>query len=195
MKKEEEIIEKNRIRKELKRTLSKKRYIHTMGVTNTAIALAMRYEEDLIQAELAGMLHDCAKCEKATDWLHVCEAYQIPVTDVEKRNPFLLHSKLGAYMAEYSFGIKDKQILDAIQYHTTGRPNMKMLEKIIFVADYIEPNRESAPNLKEIRKMAFVDIDCALIMILKDTLVYLESAQMEIDDTTIKTYEYYKKAE
>lgn len=185
--------DKDSIRKELKRTLDKKRYIHSMGVANTAIALAMRYEDNLEQAELAGMLHDCAKCEDAKDWPKVCDDYQISVSDVERRNPFLLHAKLGAYIAKHHFGIPDKCILDAICYHTTGRPDMSMLEKIIFVADYIEPNRVSAPNLKKIRKTAFVDIDQAMLMILKDTLSYLESSQMEVDETTRETYEYYQQ--
>lgn len=188
-------IDKNKIRKELKRVLDKKRYIHSMGVANTAIALAMRYGENLEQAELAGMLHDCAKCEATKDIVKVCESHQLPIREVERRNPSLLHTKLGAYFAEHTYGITDELILDAIRYHTTGRPNMTMLEKVIFVADYIEPNRISAPNLTAIRKMAFVDIEQALMMILKDTLVYLESSEFEIDDMTRETYQFYKQQE
>ena len=118
-------------------------------------------------------------------------AMRYGVTEVERENPFLLHAKVGACLAKKKYGVKDKDILNAIQNHTTGRPGMSLLEKIVFIADYIEPGRNDAPNLDETRKLAFTDLDRALLKILKDTLDYLESGSKDVDPMTRKTYEYY----
>ena len=91
------------------------------------------------------------------------------------------------------YGVRDKDVINAILNHTTGRPGMTTLEKIIYIADYIEPNRKQAPNLAEIRKLAFQDLDKALLRILEDTLCYLGSLNNDIDPMTKKTYEYYKE--
>ena len=88
--------------------------------------------------------------------------------------------------------IDDEEVLGAIRWHTTGKPNMNLLEKIVYVADYIEPRRDKAPNLKEIRKLAFMDLDLALLKILEDTLGYLGDSPEEVDSMTRETYEYYK---
>lgn len=193
MSQKEKVYDKHQIRKIIKRTLEKHRYEHTLGVAYTAAALAMCYEADMEQAELAGLLHDCAKYMNAEDMLRACKEYKIEVSDVERRNPFLLHAKLGRQMAEEIYGVHDTEILDAIKWHTTGHPNMTLLEKIIFIADYIEPNRIEAPNLKQIRHLAFTDLDDAMRIILKDTLDYLDAIKGEVDDMTRKTYEFYMK--
>ncbi|KAI4452908.1 developmentally regulated gtp-binding protein-related [Holotrichia oblita] len=175
--------------------LSKKRYLHTLGVQHTAACLAMRYHADYHNANLAGLLHDCAKCNSDKTILKKCIKYNINVSDTEKRNPSLLHGKLGAYYGKTRFGIEDEDILNAVIYHTTGRPNMSLLEKIIFIADYIEPERKGIPGLKKIRIAAFEDLDKALFLALENTLNYLQnntSNKNEIDETTTKTYYYYK---
>lgn len=184
-------IDNKQIRKSIKKTQDGKRYEHTLGVAYTAIALAMKYGVSLKDAELAGLLHDCAKCLSNEEKISICEKNGIEMTEVEKRNPFLLHAKAGRFLAETEYKVKDADILNAILYHTTGRPGMSLLEKIVFVADYIEPGRNQAPNLTEIRKLAFEDIDRALIWILKDTLEYLEAGGGETDPMTQKTYDYY----
>ena len=112
--------------------------------------------------------------------------------DVERRNPYLLHAKVGSYLAKKEYKVEDPEILSAILYHTTGHPNMTLLEKIIFTADYIEPGRKQAPNLKIIRQMAFIDLDVAVKKILEDTLDYLRSGDGEMDPMTEETYQYYK---
>ena len=127
--------------------------------------------------------------------ISICKKHNIGITEVERKNPFLLHAKVGSFIAMNTFGIHDADIINAILNHTTGRPGMSLLEKIIFVADYIEPSRKQAPNLKKIRKLAFEDLDQALITILHDTLRYLNSIDGEIDPMTQKTYDYYKKEE
>lgn len=181
-----------KLRKKIKDVMTKSRYEHTLGVEFTAASLAMRYEVDIEKAELAGLLHDCAKCIDYEDTLDECKKYNIELTDVEKRNPFLIHSKLGAVHAKKLYGIDDEDIILSIRFHTTGKPDMTMLEKIIFIADYIEPGRDKAPNLKEIRKMSFIDIDEAMYMILKDTLDYLDKGEGEKDELTRDTYLFYK---
>ena len=181
-----------KLRKKVKDVMTKSRYEHTLGVEFTAASLAMRYEVDIEKAELAGLLHDCAKCIDSEDTLDECKKYNIELTDVEKRNPFLIHSKLGAVHAKKLYGVDDEDIISAIRFHTTGKPDMTMLEKIIFIADYIEPGRDKAPNLQEIRKMSFVDIDEAMYMILKDTLDYLEKGEGEKDELTKETFLFYK---
>lgn len=180
-----------KIRKSLEKTLDGKRYEHTLGVEFTAAALAMRYDASVSNAQLAGLLHDCAKCLSNDKKLTICKKYNIHVSAVEKENPFLLHAKVGSFLAENEYGVEDADVLNAILNHTTGRPGMSLLEKIIFVADYIEPSRKQAPNLAEIRKLAFEDLDRALVWILKDTLAYLQDTDGVLDPMTGKTYEYY----
>ena len=157
------------LRKKIKLLQDAKRYEHTLGVMYTASALAMRYGEDIEKALVAGLLHDVAKSFSTN----------------------LGHAPMGAKMAEEEFGIDDSYITDAIYYHTTGRPNMTLLDKIIYVADYIEPNRDKAPDLANLRKLAFEDIDECLRRILKDTLNYLRQQGKEIDDMTEQAYRYY----
>ena len=182
-----------KLRKKVKDVMTKARYEHTLGVEFTAASLAMRYGVDIDKAEIAGLLHDCAKCIDDEDKFDDCQNYKIELTDVEKRNPFLVHSTLGAVYANKLYGIDDEEVISAIRFHTTGKPDMTLLEKIIFIADYIEPGRDKAPNLKEIRQMAFIDIDEAMYMILKDTLDYLDKGEGEKDELTKDTFLFYKE--
>lgn len=182
-----------KIRKAMEKKLDEKRYEHTLGVAYTASALAMRYGEDANKALLAGLLHDCAKCMSNEKRRKICQKHNIRITEAEERNPFLLHAKVGGFLAAKKYGVEDKDIIRAVLNHTTGRPGMSLLEKITYIADYIEPYRKQAPNLETIRRLAFEDLDQALLCILKDTLEYLEAGNMEIDNMTRKTYEYYKK--
>ena len=90
---------------------------------------------------LAGLLHDCAKCIPGENKIKMCEKYHLNVSEVERENPSLLHAKLGAFLAAKKYHIEDKEIINAIASHTTGHPHMTLLEKIIYIADYIEPGR------------------------------------------------------
>lgn len=182
-----------KIRKAMEKTLDAKRYEHTLGVAYTAAALAMRYDASINNAEIAGLLHDCAKCFTDEKRISICEKHNIQINIIERRNPFLLHAKVGSFLAMEEYHVEDADIINAILNHTTGRPGMSLLEKIIFVSDYIEPNRKQAPNLKEIRKLAFTDLDKALLYTLRDILEYLENSGNEVDPRTQKTYDYYVK--
>lgn len=182
-----------KIRKQLEKDLDAKRFEHTLGVAYTASALAMRYQEDLEKAQLAGLLHDCAKCLSNEKKLAICEKHQIPINEIERKNPFLLHAKAGCHVAKKRYHIQDQDVLNAILNHTTGRPGMSPLEKIIYIADYIEPGRRQAPNLTFVRQLAFQDLDGALLTILQDTLEYLKNIDSPIDSMTQQTYDYYLK--
>ena len=182
-----------KMQKKLAKYLDENRYEHTLGVMFTCASLAMVHGYDLKNAQVAGLLHDSAKCIPNKKKLKICAEHHIPVSDFEKEHPFLLHAKLGAYIAKAKYNVTDKEILSAITYHTTGKPDMTMLEKIVYIADYIEPMRYKASRLAEIRKLAFEDLDECMYEILKDTLEYLEENPKEIDSTTRDAYVYYKE--
>lgn len=180
-----------RIENRLKRKLDKKRFLHTEGVMYTACALAMAHALDIHKAQTAGLLHDCAKCIPDRKKLILCKKFQIPVSSFEAENPSLLHAKLGAYLAKSEYGVADPEILSAITWHTTGKQAMSELEEIIYIADYIEPGRNQAPNLTEIRKLAFQDLNECMYHILKDTIRFLKERPDSMDDTTEDAYLYY----
>ncbi len=182
------------IQNRVKDVIDEKRYRHTIGVAHTAACMAMRYGIDPERAYLAGVLHDCAKGYPDAEYLKICEENHIDITDSERANPSLLHAKLGAFFAETTYGITDREILSSIRCHTTGKPDMTLLEKIIYIADYIEPGRNiPASNMDEIRYLAFTDIDNCLIIILKNISDYLLNSGKIIDNTTQETYDYYKR--
>lgn len=181
------------IRKELKKKLKKERFEHTVGVMYTAASLAMCYGADIQEALTAGLLHDCGKYCPAKDQIKLCDKYGIELTKSELDMPALIHAKLGAYLAEHEYGIKEQEILNAVTYHTTGRPGMSMLEKIIYIADYIEPNRREIPGLEEIRGIVFRDIDKAVCLSAERTVQYLRDGGSSIDPMTVSTYEFYRK--
>lgn len=182
-----------KIRKKMERILDSKRFEHTLGVSYTAANLAMCYQVDINKAQTAGLLHDCAKCIDNDKKISICEKHNIQINEIERQNPFLLHAKVGSYIAMNKFNIHDQDVINAILNHTTGRPDMSPLEKIIYVADYIEPCRKQAPNLTEVRQLAFRNLDLALLRILEDTLHYLHNIDSAIDPMTQKTYDFYSE--
>lgn len=181
------------LREQLKLKLNPMRYEHSLSVSFTCIGLAMRYGYDLNQAELAGLLHDCAKPYDNQSIISKCREQHIELTDDELKAPAVLHAKFGVWVAEHKYRITDTEILNAIRWHTTGKAAMSLLEKITFVADYIEPRRCQADGLSKIRKLAYLDLDETMYQILKGTLVYLESKECYIDSLTKIAYEYYKQ--
>ncbi|MCF0145887.1 MAG: HD domain-containing protein [Eubacterium sp.] len=183
----------SKIEQELRDVLKPGRFRHTMGVTYTACALAMCYGTDMDQARAAGLLHDAAKYIPPKKKLQMCSERNIPVSEAEMQNPELLHAKLGAVVAEEDYGVKDPEVLEAIRCHTTGKPDMSILDKILFISDYIEPNRDKAPHLQEIRRLAFTDPDDCIRKILEDTLSYLSTTSSVIDPMTQQTYDTYLK--
>ena len=180
------------IRKHLKKKLSPSRYEHTLGVSYTCMALAMRYGASLEQAETAGLLHDCAKRYDDGTIVEKCDKQGIPLTEGERTAPAVVHAKLGAWMAQHKYGIEDPAVLSAIACHTTGKPDMQLLDKILYVADYIEPRRKQIPRLPELRRLAFINLDEALFQILDGTLSYLNQIGAPVDAMTEKAWKYYQ---
>lgn len=181
------------VRKQLESRLDPMRYEHSLSVSFTCMALAMRYGYDIHKAEMAGLLHDCAKRFGDTVLIAKCKKRELPLTEDELRAPAVIHAKYGAWMAEHKFGIQDKEILSAIRCHTTGKPAMGLLDKILYVADYIEPRREKAGNLAEMRYLAFQDLDQTVYALLASTLKYLERKGNKVDSMSRQAFEYYQK--
>ena len=181
------------IREKLKASLKPGRYDHSLSVSFTCMALAMRYGYDLDKAELAGLLHDCAKCYDNNSIIAACRNSGMELTEGELQAPSIIHSRLGARMAEEKFGVNDPEILSAIACHTTGKPDMSLLDKILYIADYIEPRRYKIKDLPAIRRLAFEDLDQALFQIMEGTLRYLKESGTYADIMTQNAYHYYKK--
>lgn len=181
------------IRDKIRKKQNKKRYEHTLGVAYTAACLAFIYDEDPLRAELAGVLHDCAKCYPGEELISLCGKAGIDLSREEIDSPQVIHAKYGSYIAKKEYGVTDQGILDAICFHTTGRPDMTVLEKIIFTADYIEPLRNGLPDLVELRKLAFSDLDKCVFRILSQSVDYLSEKGSCIVPDTLKAYEWYKK--
>lgn len=178
-------------REKLQKKLKPSRYEHSISVSFTCICLAMRYDYPLDKAELAGLLHDCAKCYDDEEIILLCEKQGIHISEDERKAPAVLHAKYGAWVAKERYGIEDQEILDAIACHTTGKPAMGILDKMLYIADYIEARRDKAANLTQMRKLAFEDLDEALYQILAGSLKYLNAKGSFVDPMTQETFAYY----
>lgn len=180
-------------RKKLKSSLNPMRYEHSLSVSFMCVALAMCYGVDLQKAEVAGILHDCAKCYSDRELYRLCEKRQIVLTEDERLAPAVIHARYGAWMAEHEYGIHDQEILEAIRWHTTGKADMSTLDMILYIADYIEPRREKAANLPGMRRMAFISLEETIYEMLKSSLNYLQKKGSHIDTMTKEAFDYYKK--
>ena len=184
------------IQEKVQKVVKKRRYQHILGVRFTAQAMAMCFGEDITKAGYAGVLHDCAKYLTDKEMLLACSKRRIFCSEVEKRQPSLLHAKVGAAFAKEIYGITDEEVLSAIRWHTTGKPGMRNLEKIVFIADYIEPGRKMLPKMEEIRRVSFQDLDKAMYLILDNTLSYLKDGTRDkstIDSYSVDAYDYYRE--
>lgn len=169
----------------LKKLLSDERFNHSLGVMETSEKLAVRYGIDVEKAKIAGLLHDCAKNLREDELVALANKYGIQIDDVLEKSPTLLHGPVGGYMIEDYFGIHDDEIKRAIMLHTTGDRDMTLLDKIIFLADYIEPNR-NFDGVENLREMAYKNLDEAVIMALDETIKYvIEKGQLLYQKTVI----------
>lgn len=181
------------IRKKLKKTLNPFRFEHSLSVSFLSVALAMRYGCNLEKAELAGLLHDGAKRYDDEAILEKCDKKGIQLSKEERNVLPVLHAIYGSWMAEHKFCVNDPEILSAIRWHTTGKADMSLLEKILFVADYIEPRRRNTPGLDQYRKLAFENLDLAVYRIAESSLNYLRVKGDPMAPKTVEAYEYYKQ--
>ncbi len=170
----------------IKSQLPEKRYIHTLGVVATAETLAKKYGANLKKTELAAIFHDYAKYRPVVDMTSIVIEEKMD-QKLLKYGRELLHAPVGAYLVKKEVGIDDEEVLDGIRYHTTGRINMTLLEKVIYIADYIEPNR-SFPGVEEVRLLAEENIDDALRVAITNTIHFLLKKQQPIFPDTFATY-------
>ncbi len=176
----------------LKENLTEKRFNHSMQVAKEAKKLAIEHNIDKEQAFLAGLIHDCCKCFSLPKIYEACEKYNFKLDEVLEKQPDLAHSFLGYYVAKDIYNIKDENILNSIKYHTTGRANMSSLEKIIYIADYIEPTRVYFEGIYTARELAYKDLDKAMEYILKSTIQFNTKKGRIIHPLSLQAYEYYK---
>ncbi|WP_432204847.1 bis(5'-nucleosyl)-tetraphosphatase (symmetrical) YqeK [Cetobacterium somerae] len=175
----------NFLKKELSSILSKKRYEHSIRVLETAIELAKIYNIDLEKVAIAAILHDFAKEFKRDELVSISKIFFKEETEDYLDNIEILHSYAGTYIAKNKFNINDSDILNAIKYHTTGRKNMSLIEKIVYIADAIEPKRDY-PHVKKIRELAFKNLDKAILVEVNNKIEYLVNENLVIHINSIE---------
>lgn len=181
------------IKKTLKESLSEERYNHTLGTADCALKLAKKYGLDEKKAYLAGLLHDCAKCKSNDELLKIIKQELKNIDEGELQNYKTLHAPVGEYFARTMYNIDDSEILNAIRYHTIGRVNMSLFEKIIFLADKIEENTRDEKYSEEIwqildKNKGETGLDMALFRCFSETIKSLVNRELKICKTTIDVY-------
>lgn len=169
----------------------RKRVPHVIGCSDTALALAQKYGANSEDARRAGILHDITKALGAQEQLKLCDHYGIMLNDFYRRNPKLLHAKTGAVVAQQVFG-ENEAVCQAICWHTTGKAEMCTLEKILYLADYVEPNR-SFDTVEALRSLTFTDLDKAMALGLQMTMEQLRGQDRLIDPNSIAALRFYQE--
>lgn len=177
----------------LKQNLSERRFVHTLGVRDCVVTLAEKYSQDKSKAEIAALLHDCCKETPHEILLAKADKYNIPMNDVFLVQPGLLHGFVGAFEAQNKFAIDDEDILNAVKYHSTARPGMSMLEKIVYIADCIEPNRKKHSWMSALRNLAYCDIDEAVVFGINVSLSHLVEQNKLINPLSIDARNFLLK--
>ena len=178
-------MNKNDILTKLASFLDKKRYDHSLGVMESAVVLAKKYDGDEYKAATAGLLHDCAKSLPPDQILKLCGKYNIILDEITLKQIGLVHGPLGAKIAEECFNITDSEILNAIKCHTTGKKGMTLLDKIIYLADYIEKGR-NFPGVDKLREIADYDLNKAVLAALDNTIIYVISSGYLLHPMTLE---------
>ena len=173
----------------LKNNLKPSRYGHTLGVVNTAIKLAGIYGEDKSKAEIAALCHDVAKNMSNEELRKLIDNENIILSIDEENTQELWHSIIAPVIARKVFGIEDEEVLNAMRWHTTGKENMTNLEKIVYLADLIEPSRKF-DGIDEIREIAYKDLDLAMLKALTHTTIYLLKQGCAVDINSVKARNY-----
>lgn len=181
------MIDEQKILDIMKDKLSEKRYRHTLGVAKSAVELAKCYGADPQKAKIAALLHDITKDEDYAAQLNYCEKFRISLTDYERASYVLLHAFTSAQYAKVKLGIEDEEIINAIKYHTTARKDMTMLEKIIYLADFIEENR-TFDGVETVRAVAFDGIDNAMIIAIANTICEVVNKPAVLHRDTVDCY-------
>jgi predicted HD superfamily hydrolase involved in NAD metabolism len=160
-------------------------------VAETAMEIGKKHDIDQEKIYLAGLMHDCAKFKNTEDLLKYADKFDIILDEMHIYNVQLIHAHLGAKMAKEVYGIGDREILSAIKYHTTGKEDMTILEKLIFISDYIEPSR-NFKGVEEVRELVHIDLDSSIILSIKNNIRFLLDTDKLIDIDTIKALNYLR---
>ena len=175
----------DQMRKELQRRLKRGRFAHSIGVANTAVKLAKRFGVDETKAYVAGLLHDCAREFENDELPAQAERRGIAIGAVERAMPLLLHSYIGAKMIREIYGVDDAEIAQAIWRHTVGAPDMTALDKIIYFADMIEPNR-NYPGVEKLRNLAeSAPLDEILLTALSESIIFVVQKNSLVHPDTV----------
>ncbi len=186
-------MELSQMQEKLKGMLTEKRFQHSLGVMDSAVHLAKIFGESEEKARIAGLLHDCAKDINKELMPSMCDELGVELDAVKREQRSLIHADLGAKLVQTEFGVSDPDIISAIRYHTLGRPNMTALEKILYIADFIEPNRKDFPGLADIRELAELDLDIAMLTAVNASIRYVKSQNKVLHEQSVKTQAYYQK--
>ena len=181
------------IKEKLSEILTEHRYVHSIGVMETAKEMAERFGVDKDKAVLAGLLHDCAKQIDKDTQLKMCEERNLPLDEVKRENKGLLHAELGADLARTDYGIDDPEILNAIKYHTLGKTDMSDLEKILYLADITEPNRKDFDGLAQLRDLCKKDLNEAILYGLELTIAHIAHKGRILHNQTIEAEKFYRR--
>lgn len=168
-----------------------KRRPHVEGTADTAAQLAVRWGADPETARRAGILHDITKAIGPKEQLHICEKYAMMLSHTQRENPKLLHAKTGAVIARSVFG-ESEDLVNAIWWHTTGRADMSVLEKILYIADYMEPNRRF-PGVEALREAVWRNLDEAIYLGLTQSVEHLRELGRTIDPDSLNAWNYYRE--
>lgn len=172
---------------EVRQRLSEKRFYHSQCVAEEAARLAVLYGADPEKARLAGLLHDILKDTPAEEQLKILQGFGIMMSDTELANRKLWHAISGAAFLEFGLGIRDRELLSAVRCHTSGRKNMTLLEKVLFVADYISADRDY-PGVEELRAVARESLEEAIIEGVAFTVQELMSRREPVASASIDAY-------
>ena len=172
--------------------LTVKRFSHTLAVAYTARNLARNHHVDPLKAEIAALLHDCAKCMPLSEMQAVCRKHALTMDALTLASGNLLHSIAGSYLAASEYGVEDPDILRAISCHTTGKVGMTKLDMVVFLADKIEPTREEYPTLQKVRMLAPLSLERAMLASLEGTAAYVKSGSHPLHPQSMRTMEWLR---
>jgi len=181
------MAEFNKIKQDLSSMLSEKRYNHSIAVAIQAFKLAEIYNEDTAKAFIAGLVHDCCKEMTKEEQLKIINQFDIMLTDIEKSEPNIWHGYAASGYITEKWGINDKDICSAVKYHTCGKGNMTLLEKIIFVADLTSEDR-NYPDGEKIREISYISLDRAIYECYKYIIPFIVNRGGSISQNTIDCY-------
>lgn len=174
-------------------TLSAKRFAHTLAVAHTARELALLHQEDPVKAETAALLHDCAKCLPLKEMQRIARTHALTDDHSLTESGDLLHSIVGADVAQREYGVTDPDLLNAIRCHTSGKPGMTKLDMIVYLADKIEPTRKTSPLLEHVRALARLSLPQAMIASMEGTAAYVKKGGKPLHPMTLRTLEWLRQ--